>query len=121
MNAKTRVLSKGADENDMRGRGHGKSRIIDLGERSVRGYFFEHPMSTYAAALAYRGLFGLFPFLLLLVVLVGALGFPDFFARAMDHARSESAQHVPEQLEPVVERSREQIQPLVRMIEQAQK
>jgi membrane protein len=46
-------------------------------------------MATYAAALAYRGLFGLFPFLLLLVVFVGALEFPDFFDRAMDHARSE--------------------------------
>jgi membrane protein len=78
-------------------------------------------MATYAAALAYRGLFGLFPFLLLLVVLVGALGFPDFFDRAMDHARSESSQHVPQQLEPVIERGRDQIQPLVRMIEQAQK
>src|SRR5215208_7926287 len=78
-------------------------------------------MATYAAALAYRGLFGLFPFLLLLVVLVGALGFPDFFDWAMDHARSESTQHVPQQLEPVVERGRDQIQPLVRMIEQAQK
>jgi membrane protein len=97
-----------------------RTGIIDLGYRSIRK-FFEHPMSTYAAALAYRGLFGLFPFLLILVVLVGALGFPDFFARAMDHARSESSQHVPEQLEPVVERSREQIQPLVRMLEQAQK
>ena len=45
-------------------------------------------MATYAAALAYRGLFGLFPFLFILVVLVGALGFPDFFDRAMDHAHS---------------------------------
>src|SRR5829696_5129217 len=95
--------------------------IIEPGRRSLRNFFFEHPMATYAAALAYRGLFGLFPFLLLLVVLVGALGFPDFFDRAMDHARSESTQHVPQQLEPVVERGRDQIQPLVRMIEQAQK
>src|SRR5215208_3875621 len=78
-------------------------------------------MATYAAALAYRRLFGLFPFLFLLVVLVGALGFPDFFAWAMHPARSESSQHVPQQLEPVDERGRDQIQPLVRMIEQAQK
>lgn len=39
--------------------------IIELGERSVRG-FFEHSMSTYAAAL-----FGLLPFVLILVVLAG--------------------------------------------------
>jgi len=47
---------------------------IDLGERSIRE-FFEHHMTTYAAALAYRGLFSLFPFILILVVLAGALGF----------------------------------------------
>ena len=35
-------------------------------------------MATYAAALAYRGLFGLFPFVFILVVLVGALGLADF-------------------------------------------
>ena len=45
-------------------------------------------MATYAAALAYRGLFSLFPFLLLLVVLTGALGLPDFFDWAIDYALS---------------------------------
>jgi hypothetical protein len=40
----------------------------ELIERSVRN-FFRHP--TYAAALAYRGLFGLFSFVLLVVVLLG--------------------------------------------------
>jgi uncharacterized BrkB/YihY/UPF0761 family membrane protein len=44
--------------------------IIELGKRWVRG-FFGHRMSTYAAALAYRALFGLFPFVLILVVLAG--------------------------------------------------
>jgi membrane protein len=46
-------------------------------------------MATYSAALAYRGLFGLFPFLLILVILVSAIGFPDFFDRAMDQARAQ--------------------------------
>src|SRR5215203_7485594 len=95
------------------------SDIIKLGESSTRKYF-EHPMATYAAALAYRGLFGLFPFLLLLVVLASALGFQDFFDRAMEHARAQSAQNVPQQLEPVVEQGREQIQPLEGMVEHAQ-
>src|SRR5215216_215951 len=98
-----------------------KSGIIDLGERSIRNFFFEHPMATYAAALAYRGLFGLFPFVLILVVLVGALGFPDFFDRAMDQARTQSSQYVPQQLEPVVEQAREQVRPLLGMIERAEK
>src|ERR671911_3179390 len=97
----------------MRGVAQVKSEILDLGERSIRNFFFEHPMATYAAALAYRGLFGLFPFVLILVVLVGALGFPDFFDRAMDQASSQSSRYVPKQLEPVVEPAREQIRPLV--------
>ena len=90
--------------------------VIDLGDRSIRK-FFEHRMSTYAAALAYRGLFGLFPFVLILVVLAGALGLADF----MEQAHTQISWQVPHQLEPVVEQSREQIQPLERMIEQAQK
>jgi membrane protein len=105
----------------MRGGMQEKSGIIALGERSVRNFLFEHPMATYAAALAYRGLFGLFPFLFILVVLVGALGFPDFFDRAMDQARAQSSRYVPRQLEPVVEPAREQVQPLVGMIERAEK
>ena len=98
-----------------------KGVIRELGERSIRAFFFEHPMSTYAAALAYRGLFGLFPFVLILVVLVGALGFPDFFDRAMDQARAQSSRYVPQQLEPVVEQAREQVRPLLGMIERAEK
>src|SRR5215211_8789 len=105
----------------MRGRKQEKSRIIALGERSMRNFFFEHPMATYAAALAYRGLFGLFPFLFILVVLLSALGISDFIDRAMDQARAQSSEYVPQQLEPVVEPAREQIQPLLGMIERAEK
>jgi membrane protein len=96
-----------------------RTRIIELGERSIRK-FFEHRMSTYAAALAYRGLFGLFPFVLILVVLAGALGLTDFFDRIIEQAQSQSSQRVPQQLEPVIERGREQSQPLERMIAQAE-
>jgi membrane protein len=95
------------------------SGIIELGDRSARK-FFEHRMSTYAAALAYRGLFGLFPFVLILVVLAGALGLPSFFDRMIEEAHSEASRQVPQQLEPVVVQGREQIQPLKRMIEQAE-
>lgn len=105
----------------MRGRRQGKNGIIELGERSLRNFFFEHPMATYAAALAYRGLFGLFPFLFILVVLLGALGLPDFFDQAIDHPRAQPYRQVPRQLEPVVEPAREQVQPLVGMIERAEK
>ena len=88
-----------------------RTGIIEGGKRSIRK-FFEHPMSTYAAALAYRGLFGLFPFVLILVVLADALGLADFLKGAIDQASAEASQHVPQQLE--------QIQPLQRMIEQAE-
>src|SRR3712207_4310524 len=94
--------------------------IIELGVRSIRK-FFEHRMTTYAAALAYRGLFGLFPFVLILVVLAGLLGFTDFFDRLVNQTGSEPTQQVPQQLEPAVERGREQIQPIEMMIEQAQR
>src|SRR5215216_6366790 len=77
-------------------------------------------MSTFAAALAYRGLFGLFPFVLILVVLAGALGLPNFFDRMIEQAQSRSSQQVPQQLEPIVEQGREQVQPLKSMIEQAE-
>src|SRR5215210_3544337 len=95
--------------------------IVELGRRSILNFFVEHPMSTYAVALAYRGPFGLFPFLLVLVVLAGALGLADFLERAIDQASFESSQHVPEQLEPVIERGKEQLQPLEKMIDQANK
>ena len=87
--------------------------------RSIQNFFFEHPMATYAAALAYRGLFGLFPFLLILVILVGAIGLPDFFDRAVDHASAQEYRQVPRQLEPVVEPAREQVQPLIGMLDRA--
>jgi membrane protein len=103
----------------MRSRGQVKSGIVELSQRSILSFFFEHPMATYAAALAYRGLFGLFPFLLILVILVGALGFTDYLNTAVDNAGTQPYQHVPKQLEPVVEPAREQVQPLVGMIERA--
>ena len=56
---------------------------MELGERSVRN-FLTHRMTTYAAALAYRGLFGLFPFVLLVVVLLGLLQVDGFFQRMLE-------------------------------------
>jgi membrane protein len=95
--------------------------IFEIGKRSILNFFVEHPMSTYGVALAYRGLFGLFPFLLILVVLAGALGLADYLQRAINQASSESSQHLPEQLQPMVEQGKEQLQSLEPMIEQAHK
>jgi membrane protein len=87
----------------------------------VTNNFAEHRMPTYAAALAYRGLFGLFPFMLLLVVLLSIFGPPDAFGRIVEDIKSQSSEQVPQQLEPVVEQGREQIKPLEDVATQAQK
>jgi uncharacterized BrkB/YihY/UPF0761 family membrane protein len=96
------------------------ANIIELGERLIRNYS-EHRMATYAAALAYRGLFALLPFMLILVVLAGALGSPDSFDRLLEEARTRSSQQVPQQLLQVVEQGKEQIRPLEEIVGQAQK
>jgi membrane protein len=94
--------------------------IFRFAERVVRN-FFDHGMATYAAALAYRGLFALFPFMLIFVVLLGVFGPPDAFGRLVDEIKMQSSEQVPQQLEPVVEQGREQIQPLEGMARRAQR
>jgi membrane protein len=94
--------------------------IVEVGGRVI-GNYFEHRVGTYAAALAYRGLFALFPFMLLLVVLLGIFGPPDAIDRIVAEVKAQSSQQVPQQLEPVVEQGRQQIQPLEDMAKQAQR
>ena len=52
--------------------------FLELGKRSVKAYL-EDDMMTYAAALAFRILFALFPFIIFLVALLGFLNIPGFF------------------------------------------
>jgi membrane protein len=61
--------------------------LLELSKRSIRG-FREHDMSTYAAALAYRALFAIVPFLAFLVVLLGFLGISGVFDWSIDQTRS---------------------------------
>jgi membrane protein len=56
-------------------------------KQSTRG-FLEHDMPTYAAALAYRALFALFPFLAFLVALLGFLEVSEFFEWLIEGMRS---------------------------------
>jgi membrane protein len=88
--------------------------------KRVIGNYFEHRMGTYAAALAYRGLFALFPFVLLFVLLIGAFGPPDALDRLVAEIKAQSSEQVPQQLEPVVEQGREQIKPLEDMARRAE-
>lgn len=72
---------------DLRGLG-----FIELMKRSFKE-FGEDEMETYAAALAFRGLFSLFPFLLFLVALISFLDLQDFY----DWLRSQVALLLPPQ------------------------
>ena len=82
--------------------------IVELGERTIRK-FLEHRMTTYAAALAYRGLFGLFPFVLLVVVLLGLLQADSFFQRMLEQDRPAPPQAIISgELSSMVELARKQ-------------
>ena len=61
--------------------------LLELCRRSVRG-FRDHDMSSYAAALAYRTLFAIVPFLAFLVALLGFLGIGGFFDWSVEQTRS---------------------------------
>ena len=94
--------------------------VVEVGRRVV-GNYLEHRMGTYAAALAYRGLFALFPFMLLMVVFIGAFGPPDAVDRLVAEVEAQSSEQVPQQLEPVVEQGREQIKPLQDLAKRAER
>ena len=87
---------------DLRGLG-----FVELMKRSFRE-FGEDEMETYAAALAFRGLFSLFPFLLFLVALIGFLDLQHFY----DWLRSQAALLLPpqamEQVDGVIVQFQEQ-------------
>src|SRR5918994_3831797 len=57
-------------------------QMVELSKRSI-GNFFEHRMPTYAEQLSYRGLFGLFPFIILVFALLAVLQLDAGFYRAI--------------------------------------
>ncbi|UUC48536.1 YihY/virulence factor BrkB family protein [Pseudomonas citronellolis] len=71
--------------------------------------FLDDEMPTYAAALAYQGLFSLFPFLLFLIALLGFLHLPEFF----DWLREQAAYVLPSQ-------ALEQVNPIIDQLQQRQ-
>ncbi|MEZ2744464.1 YihY/virulence factor BrkB family protein [Halopseudomonas bauzanensis] len=71
--------------------------------------FSADDMSTYAAALAYRALFSIFPFVLFLMAMLGFLHLPDFF----DWLRAQAAMVLP----PV---ALEQVNPVIDQLQQSQ-
>ena len=93
-------------------------RIVEVGRCSVKG-FFEHRMATYAEQLSYRGLFGFFPFIILVFALLALLRVDAVFDRLIEAAMGTPPQQIPEPLEPVAEEGRTQAGFLRPLIEQA--
>ena len=89
----------------MRVLGLGGLTFGELGKRSLRS-FLEHRMTTHAAALAYQGLFALFPFIIFLGVLLVVLQVDDLFEVLSEQARSQPPHQVPGPLGPVLEQVR---------------
>lgn len=76
--------------------------IVELGRRCIRS-FLQHSMPTHASALAYQGLFALFPFVIFLGVLLVALQVDQFFDRLVEQGRSLPPQQIPGPLESMLE------------------
>src|ERR671910_3428701 len=94
-----------SEEASVRFWGLGNLEIGELGKRSLRS-FLEHRMLTHAAALAYQGLFALFPFIIFLGVLLVVLQVDDLFEGLSERARSQPPQQVPGPLGLVLDQIR---------------
>ena len=92
--------------------------VVELGRRSVRS-FFEHRMAIYAEQLSYRGLFGFFPFIILVFALLAVLRIDVVFDRHIEAAMDVPPQEIPEPIEPVAEKGRNQAAFLLPLIQQA--
>lgn len=64
--------------------------------------FFDDDMATYAAALAFRVLLALFPFLIFLLTLLGALGLSDFFDWLQQQAQTALPADAFRVVEPII-------------------
>jgi membrane protein len=62
-------------------------KLLELGKLSIKG-FLDHDMPIYAAALAYRALFALFPFFGFLIVFLGFFQISTFFEWLIDQGNS---------------------------------
>ena len=92
--------------------------VVELGKRSIKSYL-EHRMIPYAEQLSYRGLFGFFPFIILVFSLLAVLQLDAVFDRLIEAAMGAPPQPTPDPLEPVAEEGRAQTQFLRPLIEQA--
>jgi membrane protein len=76
-----------AEEEAMRIPGCADLEPWDVVKQAVKS-FLDDDMVTYAAALSYHLALALFPFIIFLLTLLGALGLSDFFDRVLNQARA---------------------------------
>jgi membrane protein len=77
-------------------------------------------MAIYAEQLSYRGIFGFFPFIILVFALLAVLRVDAVFDRLVEAAMGVPPHEIPEPLEPVAEEGRAQAAFLRPLIQQAQ-
>jgi membrane protein len=92
--------------------------IVEVGRSSVKS-FFEHRMAIYAEQLSYRGIFGLFPFIILVFALLAILKMDAVFDRLIEAAMGVPPQQIPKPIEPVAKEGRTQAAFLLPLIQQA--
>jgi membrane protein len=84
--------------------------LFDVSRRSIRKYLKYDNMSSYAAALAYRALFALFPFFVLLVAVLGFLNDFGFFDWLIEQTYSKLQEQYAKLVEQVIEQVQDQSQ-----------
>lgn len=89
----------------MRIPGLGDMSLMEVGKRAFKD-FQNDDMNTYAAALTYRFLLALFPFIIFLLTLLEALNLERFFSWLLDQARAALAADAYSQVEQIIEQIR---------------
>lgn len=75
---------------------------VAVGKQAVKD-FMEDDMNTHAAALTYRVLLAIFPFLIFILTLLGALDMKGFFDAMLEEARSVLSADLYSQFESILE------------------
>lgn len=89
----------------MRIPGLGDMSLAEVGKRAFKD-FQDDDMNTYAAALTYRFLLALFPFIIFLLTLLQALNLERFFTWLLDQAQTALAADAYSQVEKIIDQIR---------------
>lgn len=78
---------------------------LRVGKQAIKEYL-DDDMNTYAGALTYRILLAIFPFLIFVLTVLGALGLEGFFNWAVEEARNAFPGEIASQFETIIEQVR---------------